>query len=279
MSDPVRSRIARDLAERALVRLVLAYGDTPEFVLLGGLVPDLLCRNAVRKHQGTTDVDVQVNLEMLGQSVNSARLERALRDCEFTPDDQRVWRWRDGSPTEMIVKIEFLADLADVEDRKTLIFDGCVSLGAINLRGTGFVARDWTVRSFAAEIDGATMTVQIRVATLPAYLLTKSHAAHSRGLTKDWYDIAYVLLHNDAGGPSEAAQLTFNRFGSELVGATDTVIGELAANFATADSQGSLAYAITMTSLHPDLDEDVLANDAVEAVRIFVTALRSRTRE
>lgn len=46
--EPVRSRSARDLAERALVRLVLAYGDTPEFVLLGGLVPDLLCRNAVR---------------------------------------------------------------------------------------------------------------------------------------------------------------------------------------------------------------------------------------
>src|SRR5665213_612276 len=55
-------------------------------------------------------------------------------------------------------------------------------------------------------------------------------------LTKDWYHIAFVLLHNDAGGPSEAARLTLNRFGSELVGAADTVVGELAANFATADS-------------------------------------------
>lgn len=279
MSDPLRSRSARDLAERALVRLVLAYGDTPEFVLLGGLVPDLLCRDSIRKHQGTTDVDVQVNLEIFGQSVNSARLERALRDCDFTPDDQRVWRWRDVSPTEMTVKIEFLADLDDVEDHKSLIFDGCDSLGAINLRGTGFAARDWTLRSFATAIDGTTMTALIRVATLPAYLLTKSHAAHGRGLTKDWYDIAFVLLHNDAGGPSEAARLTVNRFGSELVGTTETVIDELAANFVTADSQGSLAYAMTMTDLHPDLDEDVLANDAVEAVRIFVTALRSRTRE
>jgi hypothetical protein len=66
-----------------------------------------------------------------------------------------------------------------------------------------------------------------------------------------------------------------SRFGSELVGATDTVVGELAANFATADSQGSLAYATTMNGLHSDLDEDVLANDAVAAVRIFVTGLRS----
>ncbi|GAC1601670.1 MAG: hypothetical protein NVS3B21_29410 [Acidimicrobiales bacterium] len=64
MSDPVRSRQARDLAERALLRLVRAYGDVPEFVLLGGLVPDLLCSRAAHRHVGTTDVDVQVDLEI-----------------------------------------------------------------------------------------------------------------------------------------------------------------------------------------------------------------------
>ncbi len=95
MSDPIRSRRARDLAERALVRLVRVYGDVPEFVLLGGLVPDLLCRTAARPHQGTTDVDVQVDLEIQSGSVNSERLERALKDCGFTSDPQRVWRWRD----------------------------------------------------------------------------------------------------------------------------------------------------------------------------------------
>jgi len=279
VSDSVRSRRGRDLAEQALVRLVLAYGETPEFVLLGGLVPDLLCRSAVRKHQGTTDVDIQVNLEMLGQSVNSSRMERALRDIDFTPDDQRVWRWRDDSTSEMSVKIEFLADLDDVGDHTTLIFDGCSSLGAMNLRGTGFAARDWTLDSFDAVINRTSTTVRIRVATLPAYLLTKSHAAHGRGLTKDWYDIAFVLLHNDAGGPSEAARLTLERFGPDLIGATETAIDELVAHFATANSQGSLAYSTTMRNLYPELDEDVLANDAVEAVRIFVTELRSTPRQ
>ena len=37
VSDLVRSRAARDLAERALVRLVHSYGSVPELVLLGGL--------------------------------------------------------------------------------------------------------------------------------------------------------------------------------------------------------------------------------------------------
>lgn len=275
MSDPIRSRQARDLAQRALIRLVRAYGDVPEFVLLGGLVPDLLCRTAVRPHQGTTDVDVQVDLEIEGGSVNSQRLERALKDCGFTPDLQRVWRWRDTTEPGLVVKIEFLADLDDVADHTTVSFDDCESLGAVNLRGTGFAAKDWTLHTIASTLEGRTATVQLRVATLPAYLLAKTHAAQGRNLPKDWYDIAYVLLHNDGGGPSQAARLTFDRFGKDLVAVTETAIGELSANFADEAAQGSVAYATTMVNLHPDLDIDVLANDAVTAVAIFVNTLRS----
>jgi hypothetical protein len=120
--------------------------------------------------------------------------------------------------------------------------------------------------------------VQLRVATLAAYLLAKIHAAHGRDLPKDWYDIAYVLLHNDEGGPSQAGSLTVARFGNQLGGATETALSEVAANFADADAQGSTAYASTMFALHPDLNEEVLANDAVEAVRIYVSSLRSGAR-
>jgi len=276
MSDPIRSRRARHLAERALVRLVRAYGDVPEFVLLGGLVPDLLCRTAARPHQGTTDVDVQVDLEIQGGSVNSERLERALTDCGFTPDPQRVWRWRDETESGFVVKIEFLADLGDIADHTIVSFDGCESLGAVNLRGTGFAAKDWMLHTITSTVGDRMATVQLRVATLPAYLLAKTHAAQGRNLPKDWYDIAFVLLHNDEGGPSEASRLTVDRFGKDLVAATDTAIGELSANFADEAAQGSVAYATTMMGLHPDLDFDVLANDAVVAVAIFVSALRSR---
>ena len=44
MIDEVpRSRVARVAAETALVRIVHHYGERPEFVVLGGLVPELLC--------------------------------------------------------------------------------------------------------------------------------------------------------------------------------------------------------------------------------------------
>src|SRR6266508_6170332 len=95
MPEPGRSRQARQLAETALARIIDAYGAVPEFVLLGGLVPDLLCTRTSTRHAGTTDVDVQVNLEIAGGSVNAARLEAALRDVGFVPDHERAWRWQD----------------------------------------------------------------------------------------------------------------------------------------------------------------------------------------
>ena len=79
MPDEVpRSRQARAAAEQALVRIVHNYGSRPEFVVLGGLVPELLCSGSTFRHAGTTDVDVQVDLEIACGAVNTARLERAL---------------------------------------------------------------------------------------------------------------------------------------------------------------------------------------------------------
>jgi hypothetical protein len=169
----------------------------------------------------------------------------------------------------VVVKIEFLSDLDSVPSQTTVTFDGCDVLGAVNLRGTGFAARDWQLRPFTAAVDDRATTVEVRVATLSAYLLAKSHAAYGRGATKDWYDLAYVLLHNDEGGPAAAAAQVQEVFGDDLVGQTATTLDELAANFVDADAQGSVAYAEKMTALHPDLDPDVVANDAVAGIAAF----------
>lgn len=68
---PLRTRVAREAAERALVRIV----RHSEFVVLGGLVPELLCSGSGFRHAGTTDIDVQVDLEVASGSVNAARLD------------------------------------------------------------------------------------------------------------------------------------------------------------------------------------------------------------
>ncbi len=63
------------------------------------------------------------------------------------------------------------------------------------------------------------------------------------------------------------------QFGDDLVGATVTALSELSANFTDEAAQGSVAFASTMVGIHPELDLDVLANDAVAAVVAFMGAL------
>ena len=183
---PPRSRPAREAAERALVRIIHHYGDRPEFVVLGGLVPELLCADSVFQHAGTTDVDVQVNLEVAHGAVNGARLEQALKNAEFVPEDGRTWRWVvDRSFAETVVKFELLADLHDQQEGVTVYFDECENLGAVNLRGTGYVTRDIEVHDLAARMGGITYNTQVNVAGLAGFLPAKMAAAYSRRLAKD----------------------------------------------------------------------------------------------
>ena len=212
-----RSRAARAAAERALVRVVHHYGSTPEFVLIGGLVPELLCSGSAFEHSGTTDVDVQVNLEIAAGAVNAANLERALRNAEFEPDEERVWRWRnteDGATAT--VKFELLADLETERSGSTIEFVGCEALGAANLRGTGYAVRDRQLHTLTTRWKGEQRSADLYVTGLAGFLMAKSAAARSRRKNKDWYDIAYVLVHNDLGGPQPAARrvLDFLRRGA-----------------------------------------------------------------
>jgi hypothetical protein len=268
-----RSRAAREAAERALIRVVHHYGSRPEFVVLGGLVPELLCSDSSFQHAGTTDVDVQVDLEIACGSVNTTRLERALLNAEFEPDAQRIWRWAaEGPRPRTIVKFELLADLDDVAADATVNFDGCDHLGAVNLRGTGFASRDIEVRMLRSRVGGVEQFAEVNVSGLAGFLLAKCAAARSRRKPKDWYDIAFVLLHNDEGGPEDAAQAVLDRFGDEL-GTVRTSLDDLLANFATPETQGPEAYAEQMTIDHPELDRATLLADAVIAVETFYTRL------
>ncbi len=85
---------------------------------------------------------------------------------------------------------------------------------------------------------------------------------------QDWYDIAFVLLHNDLDGPIEAADAVTARFQDDLA-AMRTGLDDLKALFADPSAQGSAAYAEQMLVDHPDLDLATLRADAVVAVDSF----------
>jgi Nucleotidyl transferase AbiEii toxin, Type IV TA system len=272
--DPPRSRAARAAAEAALVRVVHHYGSRPEFVVLGGLVPELLCANSAFRHAGTTDVDVQVDLEIACGAASSVRLEHALRNAKFEPDSERAWRWvADGTATKTVVKFELLADVDTAPVEAIIRFDEARGLGAVNLRGTGFAARDYAVHELRARIGGVDHVAEVNVSGLAGFLLAKTAAAHSRRKPKDWYDIAFVLLPNEGGGPEAAAAEVRARFGDELVGSIRIVLDDLATNFQSPSTQGPRAYASQILLDHPELDETTVLADAVLAVEGFYAAL------
>ena len=271
---PLRSRAAREAAETALARIVHHYGDRPEFVVLGGLVPDLLCAGSEFQHAGTIDVDVQVDLEIACGAVHAARLEHALLHAGFAPENARIWRWvADGTLGMPVVKFELLADLQDQPAETTIAFNACENLGALNLRGTGFAARDIEVRELSFRDGNDTLTAEVNFAGLAGFLLAKTAAAFSRRKAKDWYDIAFVLLHNDAGGTATAVEHVAKRFPGEIV-ALRTALDDLEANFEHPAAQGARSYVAQMQIDHPDLDPRTLVADGIIAVGEFCQALR-----
>lgn len=279
MTEAERSRAARAAAEAALVRVVHHYGARPEFVVIGGLVPELLCAGSGWRHAGTTDVDVQVDLEVAAGAVSAARLEQALVSAEFQPDSDRVWRWMaEGHSAPVVVKFELLTDLDDQPEGATIHFDGCVRLGAANLRGTGFAARDIDIRTLSARVGDERQTVEVNVTGIAGLLLAKVAAARARRAAKDWYDIAFVLLHNDLGGPRAAAEAVSARFADELHGPVRSALDDLLANFNSERDQGAIAYADQMSADNPGLDVLTFATDAVIAVSTFHRLLTTPAR-
>lgn len=277
MDDEQRTPRARARAELALVRLVHELrDDQPFLVVLGGLVPEVLARDRdgiIAEHLGTTDVDVLL-VTHTDPDADLSSVERALERLDFKPEpDEDGWRWAgriDGSP----VRIEFLCDLFDHREGESLRPKGCRVLAAANLRGTGYVAEDFEWEELTGRLaDGTDASVRVRFAGLEGYLLSKCVAVRTRAAAKDYYDFAYVLLHNRLGGPEEAARRL--RAG-RLAGALDdlhTTFIEVRERYRNTTDSGPAAYAEQAVQVDPGADEAELRADAVDAVQRFFMTL------
>ena len=107
---------------------------------------------------------------------------------------------------------------------------------------------------------------------MAGFLLAKVAAAHSRRKEKDWYDIAFVLLHNDHGDATAAAERVLEVFGPPT-GEMRTQLLDLQANFADSSAQGSLAYVKQFMENHPDEDAETVVTDGQLAVAAFTKRL------
>jgi len=271
-TEAPRSRDARALAQRAM---------------LGGLVPQVLAgvdREGVPDHMGTNDVDlliafhVQDNSSRVDEGAHEpdlGPLEAALARAGFVRDPKiDGWRWI-ARVENHSVRVEFLCDRDDVQNKAVIRPRGCTDLRFANLRGAGYVARDFVEENVTDDLpDGTPATVTVRFAGLQGYLLAKLAALLDRQLDKDHYDLVYVLLHHKAGtGPRGAAEaLLAGPFRRDLP-SLENRFGELASRFSRPNDHGPVAYAKQFTLVYPDADLATLTQDAISAVQEFTRPL------
>ncbi len=187
------------------MRLLYELRDDDAFlVVLGGLVPELLVRDddLIPQHLGTTDVDILL-ITHIEPDADLGGVERALERMNFEPDPtEDGWRWR-GAVEGQPVKLEFLCDLPDHREGEMIRPLGCTNLSAANLRGTGYVARDFVWEELSGTIaNGTQVRGRARFAGLEGYLLSKCVAVRTRAASKDYYDLVYVLLQIEPEAPS-----------------------------------------------------------------------------
>ena len=75
-----------------------------------------------------------------------------------------------------------------------------------------------TAELLTANDQGSKITAEVNVTGLAGFLLAKSAAAYGRHKAKDYYDIAFVLLHHnevfDEAGPLDPADVVVQRLGA-----------------------------------------------------------------
>ncbi len=282
MADFPRSPQARTRAEKALIWLLHELeGEQPFVVVLGGLVPETLAGGGpvpVPQHLGTTDVDLLL-ITHVNPDGDLSQVERALTHLDFSPDpNEDGWRWKgavDGYP----VLIEFLCDLDDQRNRECIRPAGCRELAAANLRGTGYVARDYEWRELKGVLaDGTSTTVAARFAGLEGYLISKCVTVRTRSAAKDYYDLAYVLLYNRAGGPEQAAQRLRQGPLADAVQQLRTTFLEVRERYRRPTDDGPRFYAEQALMIDPEANEALLRADAVDAsARFFAELERGST--
>lgn len=279
MTEEERSAEGRARAETALVRLLHELGDDgPVLIVLGGLVPAVLTRDLaeiVPDHLGTTDVDVLL-ITQVDPTLDLGAVERALERMDFGPDPtQDGWRWR-GVVDDTQTRIEFLCDLSDYPEGEIIRPQGCRTLAAANLRGTGYVARDFAWEQLDGRLaDGTVVSVKARFAGLEGYLLSKCVVARTRAASKDYYDLPYVLQYNRAGGPEQAAEQLLAGELADAVEPLRSTFLEVRARYEKPSDSGPQAYADQAMLVDPDADRAALLADAVDVVQRFFGALGS----
>ena len=213
------------MLEEAASLFQLMGGITPKhLVVVGGLVPPLLCPRAADPHLGSADVDLCLSVAITkGQTSDYYRsLEKCIAPYFEPVESGFRWRKKEG-----VGGIRLLVDFLGPEVEATPLSDGTLDLeeetAAANtgtrLRPFPLAAAELidadAVRNTIEKVPlvykpGVRADVEIRHAGPVGFLASKADALANRDDPKDGYDISWWCMHAGSS-PEEVAGLVTSR--------------------------------------------------------------------
>jgi hypothetical protein len=196
-----------EAARRVLVDLgQILCGFRECVVVVGGWVPDLLLPQAAEPHVGSIDVDLALDAaqlrdgryaELLGLLLEIGRYRKGPKPFQFITDVDL----KDGE-RPLVVEVDILAP----EELKLRGHGRVKGFRVLQAEGCAAAFRAPEVINVSGPmIDGVKNTVQVRVASLPDFIMMKCLALAGRDKPKDAYDIVYCLDHAQGGLAAIAA--------------------------------------------------------------------------
>ncbi|MEY4562206.1 MAG: hypothetical protein RLZZ618_1483 [Pseudomonadota bacterium] len=202
-----------DVATQAVVSVLLEVGQVlgayrDRFVVIGGSVPWLLFPNANPAHVGTLDVDLSLDPQALGdgdyrtlvetlEAAGYQRTETGMRPFQL----RRMVPFKDRASIPVIVDLLMPREAKFKRNSPVLLANFAVQ----KADGAGVAMRSFVQCQIDGTMpDGRSNTVELRVASIPAFLVMKGYALTGRDKQKDAYDIYFSAREFDGGASALA---------------------------------------------------------------------------
>ncbi len=252
-----------------------------KFVVIGGAIPWLLLNSKDMQHVGTTDADLVLDAEALGNG-EYVELLTDLIEHGYTQDKKRAKfqlvrriQPKDGG-TSISIVVDFLMPKdADIVPNRPPLIDG---FAAQRADGAKLALQFFEMIDIDGPMpEGGINRVRIAAASIPAFLVMKGFALGNRLKMKDAYDI-YYCIRNYPGGPNALAKACRPMLEHEDGRNSYTTIDE---KFETVDGFGptSVRKFVEGTRALQSRTPDQWQQDAFGQIDAWLHALGLRNRD
>ena len=251
-----------------LLELMTVLGEfRDKIVIMGGHVPRLALPESSDKYQGTLDIDLALDFQRIDDTTYRTLVETLRKNSYYQKEGEQPFKFfRDVKGKT--IEIDLLAgeyggtgkgrrhqEVQDARARKA--------------RGCDLVFNNYIKVKIVGQLpSGADNSVQVKVASIGPFLVTKGMALWTRKKEKDAYDVYFCIKNYPAGYEALAEQLK-PIIKNKLV---QEGLGKIRAKFESVNSIGP-NFVIDFLEITDSDARENMKREAYEYVKAFLDEL------